>query len=51
MDILNWEHLANYYSNHIDDVVVSSQVMTAKACVASLAESSVDTNSQTIEQT
>ena len=46
MDIANWE---NFASNHIDDVVLSSQVMAAKAYLASFAESSVNTNSQTLD--
>ena len=49
MDIINWEHFANCHSNHIYDVVLLSQVMAAKAYVATLAESSVNTNSQTID--
>ena len=43
MDLTNLEYFANCYSNHIDDVVLSSHVMTPKAYVASLAESSVNT--------
>ena len=49
MDITNLEVFANCHSNYIDDVVLSSQVMAAKAYVASLAENSVNTNSQTID--
>ena len=49
MDITNWENFAECHSNHIYDVVLSSQVMTAKASVASLDKSSVNTNSQTID--
>ena len=36
-------------SHSLDDVVLSSQVMAAKAYVASLAENSVQTNYQTID--
>ena len=48
MDNTNLNNFANCYSSHIDDAVLSSQVLAAKAYVASLAESSVNTNSQTI---
>ena len=48
IDITNLDNFANCYSNHVDDVVLSSQVLVVKACVASLAESSVNTNLQTI---
>ena len=48
MDITNVENVANCNSNHRNDVVLLSRVMAAKACVASLAESSVNTYSQTI---
>ena len=32
MDITNFKMLANCYSNHIDGVVLSSPVMTARVC-------------------
>ena len=51
MDIRNLDNFANCYSNHIDDVVLSSKVMVAEVHVAFLAESSVNTNFQTIDLT
>ena len=49
MEITHLETVANCYSNYIDDVVLSSQVMVAKTCVTSRAESSVNINSETVD--
>ena len=49
MNMTNWEHFAKCYSNYIDDVVLLSPLMAAKAYVAFLAQSSFNRNFQAID--